>query len=163
MLSELAEGKGVQWQRSPGSDTRRSGSTRTAASGSTSILLGGPTCPDNEREPERVDAIGITHGHGDHGGDAVGLQAKFGCPVFGMVELLGWFEAQGLPSDKSIGFNKGGTIEVDRGQSHDDERLPLELGPRWDVHGRARGFVFHLEDGNASISPATPACSATCS
>ena len=75
-------------------------------------FLGGPTVPDNEREPERVDAIGVTHGHGDHISDALPLQAKFGCPVFGMVELVGWLGANGLPDDKAIGFNKGGTIDV---------------------------------------------------
>jgi Predicted Zn-dependent hydrolases of the beta-lactamase fold len=32
--------------------------------------LSGPTCPDSEREPERADVIALTHGHGDHAGDA---------------------------------------------------------------------------------------------
>ena len=39
-------------------------------------FLGGPTCPDSEREPERIDAIGVTHGHGDHVGDAVGARRR---------------------------------------------------------------------------------------
>ncbi len=31
-------------------------------------FLENPKCPDNEREPERVDLIAITHGHSDHVG-----------------------------------------------------------------------------------------------
>ncbi len=34
-------------------------------------LSGNPSCPDTEKEPERIDVIAITHGHGDHYGDAV--------------------------------------------------------------------------------------------
>ena len=32
------------------------------------FLEGNPKCPENEQEPERVDLIAITHGHGDHVG-----------------------------------------------------------------------------------------------
>ena len=45
------------------------------------FLNGNPKCPRAELEPERVDAIFITHGHGDHVGDTVALAEKFGCPV----------------------------------------------------------------------------------
>src|ERR671926_55862 len=34
--------------------------------------LSGPTCPADEREPERVDLIALTHGHGDHLGESRG-------------------------------------------------------------------------------------------
>src|SRR6266516_4203756 len=33
--------------------------------------LGNPKCPDSEKEPERVDVIALTHGHGDHVGESV--------------------------------------------------------------------------------------------
>ena len=61
--------------------------------------LSGPTCPDSEREPERADVIAVTHGHGDHVGDVVALQQKLGCKVTGMVELMGWLAANGVPDD----------------------------------------------------------------
>ena len=38
--------------------------------------------------------------------------AAHGCTVVGMIELVAWFTAQGVPDDKAIGFNKGGTVEV---------------------------------------------------
>ena len=33
------------------------------------FLHGNPKCPESELEPERVDLIALTHGHGDHVGD----------------------------------------------------------------------------------------------
>ncbi len=75
-------------------------------------FLSGPTCPENERVPDRADAIALTHGHGDHSADAVALHQRLGCTLVGIVELVAWLGAQGVPDDKLIGFNKGGTIEV---------------------------------------------------
>jgi L-ascorbate metabolism protein UlaG (beta-lactamase superfamily) len=74
--------------------------------------VSGPTCPDNEREPERADAIVVTHGHGDHAGDVVALQQKLGCKVLGMVELAHWFSQNGVTEDAVVSFNKGGTVAV---------------------------------------------------
>ncbi len=74
--------------------------------------LSGPTCPDGEREPERADAIFVTHGHGDHASDAVALQQKLGCKLLAMVELAGWFASNGAAEDQVVGFNKGGTVAV---------------------------------------------------
>jgi L-ascorbate metabolism protein UlaG (beta-lactamase superfamily) len=75
--------------------------------------LSGPTVPDSEKEPERADVIVVTHGHGDHASDTAALQAKLGCTVVGMVELAGWLAQNGAAEDRVIGFNKGGTVEVD--------------------------------------------------
>jgi L-ascorbate metabolism protein UlaG (beta-lactamase superfamily) len=72
--------------------------------------LSGPTCPDSEKDPERADAIYVTHGHGDHVADVIGLHAKLRCKVLGMVELV---EALGGVGDDAIPFNKGGTVTVD--------------------------------------------------
>ena len=39
--------------------------------------LGNPKCPDAEKEPERIDVIALTHGHGDHVGETVELSKQF--------------------------------------------------------------------------------------
>jgi L-ascorbate metabolism protein UlaG (beta-lactamase superfamily) len=108
-------------------------------------FLGGPTCPDNEREPERIDAIGVTHGHGDHVGDTIALQSKFDCPVFGMVELVGWLGANGMAGDKGIGFNKGGTIDVAGVRVTMTNAFHSSSAPDGSYAGEPAGFVFHVD------------------
>lgn len=74
--------------------------------------VSGPTCPESEKNPERADAIYITHGHGDHSGDVVELHQKLGCKVLGMVELTEQLSGTSIGGD-AIPFNKGGTVEVE--------------------------------------------------
>ncbi len=77
-------------------------------------FLENPKCPENERHPERVDLIALTHGHGDHVGSTVQLARQFACPVVAIVELRMWLTAQGLDDDRSAHSpNKGGTVDVD--------------------------------------------------
>ena len=51
------------------------------------FLHGNPKCPASELDPERCDLLLVTHGHGDHVGDAVAIATRFGCPVVAHVEL----------------------------------------------------------------------------
>ncbi len=74
--------------------------------------LDGPTVPDGEKEPERVDLIAVTHGHDDHTGSVVPLAQKFDCPVIAPVELRGWLSGKGLPEEMGQAGNKGGTLEA---------------------------------------------------
>jgi len=70
-------------------------------------LTGNPKCPEGEREPERVDLIALTHGHGDHVGSVVDLSKKFGpLPIVAMVELKSWLNDKGAKADELPGANK---------------------------------------------------------
>ena len=75
--------------------------------------LSNPKCPDSEKEPERVDVIALTHGHGDHVGETVELSKQFSPEVVALVELKSWLESQGAAvGDQLPGSNKGGTVEA---------------------------------------------------
>lgn len=57
-----------------------------------------------------VTHILVSHGHGDHAGDAVGLARDLGVPVVGIYDLMSHWEAtQGI---QTVGFNKGGTVKL---------------------------------------------------
>ena len=61
--------------------------------------LGNPKCPDSEKEPERIDVIAITHGHGDHVGETVELSKQFKPQaVVANVELKAWLQQAGRAS-----------------------------------------------------------------
>jgi L-ascorbate metabolism protein UlaG (beta-lactamase superfamily) len=55
------------------------------------------------------DIICVTHGHGDHLGDAVSIARRTGAVVASIVELSDWLEKLGV---KSVGFNMGGTAKI---------------------------------------------------
>lgn len=55
------------------------------------------------------DIICVTHGHGDHLGDAVDIARRTGAVVASIVEMSSWFERCGV---KSVGFNMGGTASI---------------------------------------------------
>jgi L-ascorbate metabolism protein UlaG (beta-lactamase superfamily) len=74
--------------------------------------LGNPKCPESERTPERMDVMAITHGHGDHVGDAADLGKRFSPAVVAIFELANWLGWQGVPNATDYGMNKGGTVAI---------------------------------------------------
>jgi len=72
-------------------------------------ITGNPSWPQGV-VVDRCDAILLTHGHGDHAGDTVAIAKEHSAPVAAMHELAGWLEGQG--GADSVGFNKGGAIEI---------------------------------------------------
>ena len=102
--------------------------------------LSGPTCPDSEREPgARRRDRGHARSRRPRRRRGRDCSRSSACKVAGMVELMAWLAANGVPDDALVPFNKGGTVEHRRRPAHADERIPLELGARRHVHGRAGG------------------------
>lgn len=75
------------------------------------FLEGNPTCPEDLKDPQTVDIVLITHGHGDHLGDAVAI-ARRTAPeaVVTTADIANWLRQQGVAS--IVGMNKGGTIHA---------------------------------------------------
>jgi L-ascorbate metabolism protein UlaG (beta-lactamase superfamily) len=107
--------------------------------------LSGPTTPAGEKDPERADVIAVTHGHGDHVGDVVGLQQKLGCTVLGMVELIGWLTRNGVDEGKAVGFNKGGTVEVAGVRFTMTNAFHSSSMPDGSYGGEAAGYVIEAD------------------
>ena len=75
------------------------------------FLSGNPACPDELREPQTVDVILITHGHGDHLGDAVPIALRTQpAAVITTADIANWLEKQGVGN--IVGMNKGGTVRA---------------------------------------------------
>jgi L-ascorbate metabolism protein UlaG (beta-lactamase superfamily) len=73
-------------------------------------LTGNPVFPEGARGDAVSGAthILITHGHGDHTGDAVALSKETGAPLVGIYDLMShWQATEGV---EVVGFNKGGTV-----------------------------------------------------
>ena len=111
------------------------------------FLSGNPRCPAGEREPERVDVIAITHGHGDHVGDAVDLAQRFTPEIVANVELKAWLGRQGAPVGDLPGINKGGSQEVDGIRFTLTNAFHSSGSDDGAYLGEAGGLVVRLENG----------------
>jgi L-ascorbate metabolism protein UlaG (beta-lactamase superfamily) len=122
------------------------------------FLNGNPKCPEAEKEPERVDAIFITHGHNDHVGDALDLAKKFQCPLVAPVELRDFLMMEGYEANGPHDVNKGGTADIDGIKvtlvhaQHSSSYMtdaPEGSPRRWEIiyTGEPCGFVFDFGEG----------------
>jgi L-ascorbate metabolism protein UlaG (beta-lactamase superfamily) len=109
--------------------------------------LDNPKCPENEKEPERIDLIALTHGHDDHVGSTVELAKKFDCPVLALVELRAWLSSQGLSEDMTEAFNKGGTVERDGIKLTLTDAKHSSSCQDGTYAGEAAGLVIEAENG----------------
>jgi L-ascorbate metabolism protein UlaG (beta-lactamase superfamily) len=112
------------------------------------FLDGNPKTPDSEKEPERCDAIVLTHGHGDHLGDTIAIHEQFDCPVLAQVELRAWLTQNGVADDGgAYGPNKGGTVSVEGVKVTLTHANHSSSTPDGSYTGESCGVVFTFEDG----------------
>ncbi len=109
--------------------------------------LSGPTCPAEEKEPERVDIIAVTHGHGDHVGDVAALGKKYKPRLVAIHELAGWLDGQGYPDAAGGGMGKGGTVDVDGVKFTLTNAFHSSSAPDGSYAGEPAGVVIALENG----------------
>jgi L-ascorbate metabolism protein UlaG (beta-lactamase superfamily) len=75
-------------------------------------LKGNPLCPESLLNPGHLDLIVLSHGHSDHAGDAVRVAHESGAKVAATYELAMILIGEGIPADKVIPMNKGGSTKV---------------------------------------------------
>lgn len=103
--------------------------------------------PKAARKADEVpaDFILISHGHGDHVGDAVAIAQRTGATVIANYEISLWLEKQGLK--KVHGMQHGGSFNFPFG------RVKLTLAfhgsalPDGSNGGNPCGFLLDLKDG----------------
>jgi L-ascorbate metabolism protein UlaG (beta-lactamase superfamily) len=109
--------------------------------------VSGPTCPAEEKDPERVDIIAVTHGHGDHVGDVTELGKKHKPRLVAINELAGWLDGQGYPDAAAGGMGKGGTVDVDGVKFTLTNAFHSSSTPDGSYAGEPAGVVIALENG----------------
>ncbi len=105
----------------------------------------GPTFPESEKNPDRADAIYVTHGHGDHVGGVPAFRERTGAKVLGIVELCAWLSQNGVPEDQLVAFNKGGTVEVEGIRFTMTNAFHSSGTPDLTYAGEATGVVIRFE------------------
>ena len=126
------------------------------------FITGNPKTPQEHKDLSKigkVDLILVTHGHGDHVGDAAKLSEMTGAKVGLNADLghtfaiLGW-----VPAEKLIRFNKSGPIQplgpgitiTMVSAEHSSEVLHTDPATKKrTLHpgGEPAGYIIRLEDG----------------
>ncbi|MDH5796981.1 MAG: metal-dependent hydrolase [Paracoccaceae bacterium] len=108
-------------------------------------LVGNPMFPEDRRAEaiEGATHILVSHGHGDHSGNAIALSQETGAPIVGIYDLMSWWNsAHGV---EVVGFNKGGTVKlgdvsVTMVSATHSSAVPSDDGPRYS--GAEAGFII---------------------
>jgi L-ascorbate metabolism protein UlaG (beta-lactamase superfamily) len=108
--------------------------------------LGCPTFP-KELNLSAADYIFVSHGHADHLSSAPELQKTTNGKIVCIYDITAWLAKKGVPENKLIGMNKGGTVDLGDGWKvtlvnaiHTSNLEELLAG------GDAAGFIIHTPD-----------------
>lgn len=90
------------------------------------------------------DYIFLSHCHQDHVADMALIQKNSNATVVSIVEAAAWVRKQGVPDDKVVEFNFGGTLELTFGKVKMVYALHTSSTPEGDYAGVPVGYVFFV-------------------
>jgi L-ascorbate metabolism protein UlaG (beta-lactamase superfamily) len=93
--------------------------------------------------------IFLSHGHQDHVADMAQIQKNSQATVATIVETAAWVRRQGVPDEKVIEFNLGGTIGTSFGTVKMVYAMHTNSTPDGQYGGFPVGFILHC--GNKKI------------
>lgn len=103
---------------------------------------GNPSAPAGDEIITKADAVLVTHDHGDHVGQAVDIVKRTGAQLVGVFDTVNALtDDRGLPADKGLGMNIGGTVQVG------DVRIKMVQAVHSSATGSATGFIITFPDG----------------
>ncbi|HLT88897.1 MAG TPA: metal-dependent hydrolase [Sphingobacterium sp.] len=105
-----------------------------------------PLAKDIDVNVLKPDYIFLTHCHQDHVADMKNIQSNSGATVAAVVETAAWVRKQGVPDDKVIEFNFGGTLSLPFGRAKMVYALHTNSTPEGEYGGVAVGYVFFVGD-----------------
>lgn len=110
-------------------------------------IEGNPKAPPGFAIP-KIDAILLSHGHGDHTSDAISIAKKYSCPVVCNFEISLWLQSKGIKTASPM--NKGGTQTVaglDVTMTHAFHSSSMQDGDTVVYGGEPAGYIIQIPDG----------------
>ncbi|OGQ06264.1 MAG: metal-dependent hydrolase [Deltaproteobacteria bacterium RIFCSPLOWO2_01_44_7] len=122
-------------------------------------VQGNPACPRDSKNLQQVDLILITHGHGDHIGDAISIAKQFKPKIIGIYEICLWLGSKGVENTSPM--NKGGTQSacgVKITMTHAVHSCGIQDGDKIIYGGEACGYVIQFSNGRIFYHAGDTAC-----
>lgn len=112
------------------------------------FITGNPAAQGIDVNSIEADFLFLSHGHGDHVADAVGIAKRTGALCVGSPEVMGWLERQGVTN--TIHMNHGGPVSHDFGfgKVRGVNAVHSSSLPDGSYGGNPLGFVFNTEEGD---------------
>ncbi len=110
------------------------------------FISGNPLAKDIDANKVPADFILVSHGHGDHVGDAVEIARRTNALVIANFEVATWLNKQGAPRVHPL--NHGGGFQFDFGRAKFVSAIHSSTMPDGAFGGNPGGFVVESVEGN---------------